>query len=79
LTKKSDLETGVKTLKSEHKSALQLVAAFKFFSKDADQCTRYKSKVDGAIGDLSAHLDAAQLMTKKIQLWLEAMTPEEEQ
>lgn len=79
LTKKTDLETGLKTLKSEHKSALQLVAAFKFLSKDADQCTKYKSKVEGAIRDLSAHLDAAQLMTKKIRLWLEAMTPEEDQ
>lgn len=79
LGKKSDLETGVKTLKSEHKSALQLVAQFKFLTKDADPCTKYKSKVEGAIRDLSAHLDAAQLMTKKIRLWLEAMTPEEDQ
>jgi len=79
LAKRSDIEGGLKALRAEHKAALKLVAGFKFVPKDAEKCIDYKSSVEGAIRDLSAHLDAAQLLTKKGRLWLEAMAPAEEQ
>ena len=79
LVKRADLEAGLKALKTERKAALKLVATFKWLPKDAEKCIDYKSSVEGAIRDLSAHLDAAQLLTKKARLWLEAMAPSEEQ